>query len=175
MQITKEGEKWLAPQKVAAAYFGVSVVAFQRWNYEPVRKEGRSKLYDVRAIQDDLDDRFVESKEDLDLTAERARLAKEQADKTEMENEVRRGELVEAESIIEMVGNHIQSVKTKLMALPSQISSFLAHKEVGDINGQLTDALHDALTELSEGAATVLDAAKKTKNKPVGRRGKKAK
>lgn len=96
---------------------------------------------------------------DLDYTTERARLAKEQADKTEMENEFRRAELVEASVMVELIGGHIHATKNKLLALPSQLSPYLANKSAQDVQSQLTDAIHDALTEISEGTEQILEAA----------------
>lgn len=95
----------------------------------------------------------------LDYAAERTRLTKEQADKTEMENAVNRGELQKSDDLLRIVGGHIHATKTKLLAMPSQISSFLAHKEAADIQSQLTDAIHDTLTELSEGVRGAMDPA----------------
>lgn len=175
MEIRKEGEQWLANQKTAASYFGISVQHFQRWGYEPVRKQGRSTLYDVRAIQNDLDDRSDETREQLDLTAERARLAKEQADKTEMENRLRRGELAEFAEIEKVVISVIHATKAKILAIPAQLSRYLEHQTSQNIEAQLNDALHDALEDLSAQVGDGAQPAKKANGKSVGRRGKKAK
>lgn len=86
----------------------------------------------------------------LDLTDERARLAKEQADKTEMDNAVRRGELVEVETVRIAVGTSIQNAKTRLLSIPSALAKYLENKSATDIESQLSDAIHESLTELAE-------------------------
>lgn len=149
MQITKEGERWLANQKTCAAFLGVSVTTFNAWNYEPIRRDRRSVLYDVRAILDDRAERRELAAEQLDLTAERARLAKEQADKTQMENAARRGELLEAAEVHKVVGRGLQTAKMRLLAIPSQLSKYLEHQDAADIQSQLDDAIYAALEELS--------------------------
>jgi phage terminase Nu1 subunit (DNA packaging protein) len=56
----------------------------------------------------------------LDLTAERARLAKAQADKTELEVAELRGELVSAQEVIEAWTQYIAAIRARLLALPSK-------------------------------------------------------
>lgn len=84
-------------------------------------------------------------------SAERTRLTKEQADKAEMENALNRGDLIERAEVVREVGGIIHAVKTRLLALPSQLSSYLANKDAADIQGQLTDAIYETLSELAEG------------------------
>lgn len=101
---------------------------------------------------------------ELDITAERARLAKEQADKTEMENKVRRGELIESSKVINDVGGLVHEVKTRLLALPSQLSAYLSHQEPGSVESQLYDGIYEALsglagaTEIASGAPEEVDS-----------------
>ena len=161
IKIIIEGDRWLAPQKHCAAWFNVSVQAFQRWNYEPVRTEGRSKLYDLRAIQLDRIATTSSGDGDLNLTQERARLAKEQADKTEMDNAVRREELIESDEVVRVVGGLISSARSKLLAIPAQVSAYLANKDANDIQSQLSDAISETLEELSQQTCQPMEAAEK--------------
>ena len=85
---------------------------------------------------------------DLDLGAERARLAKEQADAKEMENAVERGELVYIEAVAKEFEEQLLKAKTKLLAIPSKIAAEVhacanvkEAKELIEIN--LTDALNE--------------------------------
>jgi len=166
---------WLAKQKVAAAFFGVSIQAFQKWDVECIREEGRSKLYDVRAIQDDKNRQSADSAEELNLTEERARLAKESADKLEMENKVRRGDLAEVADIQSAVVSVIHATKARILAIPAQLSRYLENQTSQNIETQLHDALHDALEDLSELSESRPQAAKKANGQSVGRSGAKTK
>lgn len=95
----------------------------------------------------------------LDYTAERARLAKEQADAKEMENEVRRGELLEEHDVVMVVGGLVQLTTTRLLAMPAQLSPYLANKDVSDVESQLNDAIYEALTEISTAPEEAIIAA----------------
>ena len=59
---------------------------------------------------------------ELDLVAERARLAKEQADAKEMDNAIGRGDLVYIEDVAKQFENMLTKVRTKLLALPTKIA-----------------------------------------------------
>lgn len=83
------------------------------------------------------------------LTDQRARLAKEQADAKEMENEVLRGKLVQIEDVAASLENQLDRVRTKLLAIPSKVAPE-AHaapdpKEARDI---IENTIVDALNEL---------------------------
>jgi terminase small subunit / prophage DNA-packing protein len=57
----------------------------------------------------------------LNLTAERARLAKEQADAQEMKNAQARGELVPAVEVERAWGDVLRDVRSRIMAVPSRV------------------------------------------------------
>lgn len=85
----------------------------------------------------------------LDLTAERARLAKEQADAQELKNAVTRRELVAIDDVSRGWADILRKVRSRILACPSRIRSRLSHLTVFD--GEIIDAeLRDALTELSD-------------------------
>lgn len=52
----------------------------------------------------------------LELNAQRARLAKEQADKTALENAVLRGELIRRDHMVEVVGRAVTAFRARLLA-----------------------------------------------------------
>lgn len=105
-------ESYLYKKKEIAFLFKVSVQALDGWKIEPVKKVGNTKLYylpDVIAWRLNRD-----SKETLDLTKERARLAAAQAEKTEMENEKTRGTHVDKSEVVEETTNLINSIKASI-------------------------------------------------------------
>lgn len=84
------------------------------------------------------------------LAAERARLAREQADKTSLENAVRRGELAEIAAIAEEFGKAIAAVRARLLAVPTKEAPMLAPlSDANSIKSRLTTAIREALTELA--------------------------
>jgi phage terminase Nu1 subunit (DNA packaging protein) len=57
----------------------------------------------------------------LDLTAERARLSKLQADKVEIELAELRGEVVRAEDVARVVQGHTMGARARLLSLPTKL------------------------------------------------------
>ena len=77
------------------------------------------------------------------LTAERARLAKEQADAAALKNEVARGELVAAVEVERAWGDVLRQVRARILAVPSRLrqSLTLSAVEVDAIDRELREAL----------------------------------
>jgi len=91
---------------------------------------------------------------DLDLTAERARLAKAQADKTELEVAEKTGQLIPAEEIEAMWCDISSSIKAKMIGLPVKVARVaVAAGSIKEIETAVTDEVHAMLTELSRGDA----------------------
>jgi phage terminase Nu1 subunit (DNA packaging protein) len=89
----------------------------------------------------------------LDLDAERARLAKEQADAQELRNAVARGELIPADQVIEGWRNAIGRARSLLLALPPAAAEELALVADGGpaaLRERLADMVHAALAELAD-------------------------
>lgn len=82
--------------------------------------------------------------EGLDLTAERARLAREQADHFAMKNAKARGELVPIADFTAAVLSVIETVKARLARVPAKVA-----KSDGKLKNRIADAIEDALDELS--------------------------
>lgn len=82
--------------------------------------------------------------EGLDLVAEKARLAKEQADHYAMRNAEKRGELVPVADYTAAVVSVIEMVKAKLLRIPAKVA-----KTDSRLKDRIADALEDALDELS--------------------------
>lgn len=74
------------------------------------------------------------------LTSERARLAKEQADAQAIKNAKLRGELVEASEVERTWADALRQLRARIMAVPSRLRS-----ELLDIDPQTIDAMDRAL------------------------------
>jgi phage terminase Nu1 subunit (DNA packaging protein) len=115
----------------------------------------------------------------LDLIAERARLAKRQSEKLEMENEERRKELLPRAAIGEQFGYLVATIRTKLLALPNRFRSLSPQLSVKQVD-VLDRLVREILTELSNerfpaDIQTIIDeyfstlhAATEKNGKPVG-------
>lgn len=86
---------------------------------------------------------------DLDLGAERARLAKEQADAKEMENAVERGELVYISDVSKQFQLQLTKVRTKLLAIPTKVAAEVhASATIKEAKQIIEENIEDALREL---------------------------
>ena len=89
------------------------------------------------------------TKDGLDLQAERARLAKEQADAKEMENAIGRGDLVYIEDVAKQFENQLTKVRTKLLALPTKVAPEChASATVLEVQSLIEAGVVEALNEL---------------------------
>ncbi len=89
--------------------------------------------------------------ERLNLEQERARLAKEQADKAEMENAKLRKDLLPADEVIPFWASVINNAKTLLLGLPSKIAPLAAElQDPVKIQKEATALVKEALHELAE-------------------------
>lgn len=86
----------------------------------------------------------------LELTAERARLAKEQADAHSLKNAVMRGELLDAAETEARWADMLRAFRSRLLAVPSRVRVRMAHMTVTDIEA-VDREVRDALTELGGG------------------------
>lgn len=86
-----------------------------------------------------------------DLTAERARLAREQADHYALKNAAARLELLPRADITRVVTEAFQRVRDQLTSLPARLSAPLARvTDPAEIRSRLSDAIHVTLAELAE-------------------------
>lgn len=173
-------------RKDTAMMMGVTVVSFGQWKIEWDLKKGNSVYYDIRKV---IAFRLArDTKPKVDLTSERARLAKNQADKSEHELSILKGETIP----IPEVGLHwqgmIMAMRAKLLSLPSKIAIVaLEASSLTEIEEAATDLMYEALDEINKDGippkATPDDyrntgvAATTTKpnSKPVGRPASKTK
>jgi len=86
----------------------------------------------------------------LDLSAERARLASEQADKTALANAQLRGELVRIETVSAAWSDLMVGIRARMLALPTKLAAELSTiNETNTIRDRLTEEIHDVLSEAS--------------------------
>lgn len=87
---------------------------------------------------------------DLDLTAERARKAKEEADKLEMENALRRRQLLDRSDVDAAVAGAFARVRARLLNVPSKVAPMVAPDAPAEAEAAIRDAIYEGLRELSE-------------------------
>jgi|TARA_R110000744_G_scaffold174031_2_gene292749 phage terminase Nu1 subunit (DNA packaging protein) len=89
--------------------------------------------------------------EGLDLANERARLAKEQADAKEMENEVERGELVYIKDVALTLEKQLYRVRSKLLAIPNRVAPECNSAEtVAEVQDTIERSILEVLDELRQ-------------------------
>lgn len=142
-----------------AVEFGLDrrTVAKRLENVQPAEGTGRSARYRMAAAAGAIwgpagGGRASESEADepLDLTAQRARLAKFQADKTELEVSVLRGDLIPGEIVKATWEDYIAAVRAKLVGLPSTAAPRVAGGSLREVELELRDLVYQALAELKD-------------------------
>lgn len=83
------------------------------------------------------------------LTAERARLAREQADAQALKNAVLRRELVPVAEVAREWGDVLRSIRARILAVPSRVRSALPHLTAADV-AVLDRETRAALEDLAE-------------------------
>lgn len=96
---------------------------------DPVRTDGRTKYYSAPAAVGIV----CGTGSGLDLSEERARLARAQTEATELRNATTRGELVPAREVLEHWANQVVATRAHLRAIPSQIAGELPHLTADEI------------------------------------------
>ena len=87
----------------------------------------------------------------LELSAERARLAKEQADRLEMQNAQTRGDLLLRSDVDAAVGAAFARVRAKLLSVPTKVAAEAMIVDTpAESEAIIREAIYEALTELAE-------------------------
>ena len=115
-------------------------------------REGRSDLYPSESALAAIYEIERPSADELDLSTERARLAKAQADKTEIENAVRCGELSITTRVVEWYGGMVANAKSRLLQLPDALGQQLDPATAPRIVALARRLIHEALLELAQQA-----------------------
>ena len=82
------------------------------------------------------------------LTAQRERIAREQADKLEMQNAAARRELLPAKAVADEWASVLRMVQSRMLASPARIQQQLGHLSAHDV-AVIDREMRDALEELS--------------------------
>lgn len=152
-----------ASSRVLAEWLGISVQAVNKHARDGVLHKSNSR-YDLKAsvlaycrhIREVAAGRGGD--EQPNLTAERARLAKVQADSYELKNALTRGELVEVAEAEREWSDTLRTVRSCMLAVPSRVRQRLGHLTIADIEAidfevrnALTEAAGDEEAEASMG------------------------
>jgi len=87
---------------------------------------------------------------DYELTEERARLAHHQANKTALEEEVLKGDLIPADEVFAKWEKMVSSFRAKMLAMPTKTSHLLINiSDFGEAENILKTHIYEALKELS--------------------------
>ena len=136
-----------------ASHLGIDQSVLSRLIKEGIiDKQDRGK-YDVDAVRlqylKHIRNLAGNNNNNLELGAERARLAKEQADAKEMENAVERGDLVYIEKVAKQFEQQLTKARNKLLAAPTKVAAEAhAAATVKEVREIIEAAIIEALDEL---------------------------
>lgn len=128
-----------------------------------------------------------QGEDDGELTREKTRLTRAQADKVELEVEELRGALVRVEAIERELGELVAAARAKLLSLPGKAAPLvMAADNLLEAERIIKNLVYEALTELARGNDEAVDQveledppdlepAPRADDKPVGGRKPKAK
>ena len=145
----------MATQAQVAAHLGVSAKYINDLIGKGVIAYAAKGKYDIDACRKAYIEHIREqaagraSSGELNLSEERARLAKEQADAKEMENAVERGDLVYIEDVAKQIENQLTKVRTRLLSVPTKVAPEAhACASVREVQAVVEQAIVEALNEL---------------------------
>ena len=88
---------------------------------------------------------------DFDLSAERARLAHHQANKTALEEQVLNGNLIPADEVFNQWEKMVTSFRAKMLSIPTKAGHLMLNiQEFSIAESILKSHIHEALQELSQ-------------------------
>ena len=134
-----------------AEAFGINLTTVDKWRRSgcPAEKKGQNVMFSVRQVSDWLRTRDTETSGVLDLSQERAKLTKLQAEKATLELEVSRGNLIPMELVVETWQGHIGNARAKLLAMPAKAAAqTIGMDEYLETEQFLTGLINEALDEL---------------------------
>ena len=131
----------LYTSRVVAQYLNLTERRVRQLRDEGVIKEKRPGLYDTmsRYIK------YIGSGSKADLNKERAKLTKAKRKAAEMENKVRKAELLEVGSVEKTYSTVIMNFRSRILALPQKLAPAVASME-GD-QQQIQDLIQAELEE----------------------------
>lgn len=118
---------------------------------------GASNQYDTESVINWLINREIgkltvdEDGRVHDYEAERARLTHFQANKTELESKVLKGQLIHAETVEQVQGDMVSSFRSKILAIPTKAAhSMIGLDDLNEAKEILKEYLYEALSELAD-------------------------
>lgn len=155
-------------RKQVARLFDISIRTVTTWQADPAfpkpTKEGGVNHYDGPAVLRWWRDREIASLIEtddgalLDLDQERARLAKAQRERVELELRVRREELVGAAAVRRQLARSSQAVRDGILAVPHRVAPVVAAETDPDkVFARLVDELVSSLTALADNAPSFIE------------------
>lgn len=146
-------DELLFSQQEIAALLGISTQAFVKWNVPSKEKRGREVLYywpDVLAARDKRQRPANGAGDGYDKGFEQARVDRARADRLELENAERRGELVFVAHMQEIFGRAVTAFRARLRGAGAKLAP-LVNPENPNLARDLIDREHDdALAELAD-------------------------
>lgn len=123
---------------------------------EPIAQDGKTVWFSAREALPRI---YQEGA--LDLSAERARLAKEQADAQELKNAQARRELVPAGETEELIIGLFSAVRARLLAVPTKAAQAAhAATSLSEAKAAIEAEITDALAELAAAEVRHRDSAR---------------
>lgn len=167
-----------------AQIFGVSQETLTQWQKQGMpfiraQKRGQANEYDTVAVLAWKVARDQSDQPVTDYDTERTRKVKLEADKLALEVAEKRGDLIPAEQVESAVADMVAAFRARCLSIPSKLAGPLsAVDDTRETEAILTDALHEALQELSDYApsteagdsdgSTPDGAATESDRQPVG-------
>lgn len=134
----------------AAARLGVAPARINRWVEDgaPVAvrgARGHSAMYDLTALRAWKERRQHGPEDALSLAVERAKLARVQREKWEIDNRRRVGELVERSAAVAEGRAHIAAAKARLLSIPRQavMQGIILREQEPALRALVLDALRE--------------------------------
>lgn len=137
-----------------AKIIGVTVRTLSEWQKEglPIKKNGlrgQSNDYDTATVIEWLIKRASDT--DAEMERARIRLTSAQADKTELEVEELRGNLISLDNMKYLWANVLGTFRARILSMPTRLTPQISTmKDPKKIEKLLKDSLHEALNELAE-------------------------
>lgn len=146
----------MTPQKwsvnALAVELGVDrrTIAKRLADVDPVAVSGRTSFYRMADAARVIFAPAGHGGGQLNLEAERARMVSAQANRTELEVEVLRGDLLSADLVAERWGAQISAFRARLVAAPAALAPQVVGAEMPAAQELIRDALYQALDELKD-------------------------
>jgi phage terminase Nu1 subunit (DNA packaging protein) len=179
-----------ADQKIALDALCPEIFGFSTRRYRQLAEEGilpkpvKGSLDLLKAVKAVIayKDKLLEGSGSLDLTEERTRLTRIQADRKELDFKQATGELISTALTMTLYGAILQNVKTRATGMPTKLAPLLYGREMAEIKAILERHIDEMLNEFASPdlAATArvanangnmadVKARPAAKRKPVGR------